>query len=100
MALDREALIGGLAAEFEKDKGVEVKIDKSNYIEPTNSLNCTALGLPLDTLKKTKNVVMEQKEAFKKLAEKDRDAAQSVMHLEVAIKCIDEVIAQKMKTSR
>lgn len=99
MALDREALIGGLAAEFDKDKGIGVNIDKNNYIEPTNTLNCTAIGLSMDTLEKTKRVALSYMSAFKKEADKDREAAQKVVYLEVAIKCIDEIIGMKLKKS-
>lgn len=97
MGLDREALIGGLAAEFDKDKGLDVKIDKNLYIEPTNTLNCTASGLSLDTLQKTKTVAERFKNAYKEEAKTDRVAAQKIMYFEVAIKCIDEVIATKIK---
>ena len=97
MALDRAQLIGGLAAEFDKDKGVGGKIDKSNYIEPTNSLDCTALGLPIETLTKTRNVAVKKRDAYKAIASKDPEATQMVLHLDVAIKCIDQIISEKAK---
>ena len=95
--MDRAALINSLANEYEKDKVVEVKLDRGNYIEDTNSLDCTALGLTLDSLKKTRNVLNQQKDAYQPIAKKDMNAAQAMIHLEIAIKCVDEIIAQKLK---
>lgn len=94
---DRAELIGGLAAEFDKAKGLNVKIDKTNYIDSTNSLDCSALGLPLDTLQKTKNVAQLYMNALKDDARNNPESAQKVIYMEVAIKCIDEVIGLKSK---
>lgn len=98
--LDREALIGSLAAEFEKDKGLDVKIDKCNYIEDTQTLNCRALGLPMDVLEKTKNVSKMYLASMKEAARKDPSAAIKLPYIEVAIKCIDEIITLKAKDQK
>ena len=81
----------------EKNTGLDVRIDRSNYIEQKNALECTALLLSLDTLKKTRNVAISYRNAFRLEAGKSDIFAQKLMYMEVAIKCIDEIIAQKLK---
>ena len=97
MALDRVALINGLSAEFDKAKGYDIKIDQSNFIDSTNSLDCTAAGIPLENLNKTRNVLMKQRESFKAMASTDPMAAQNVLHLENALKCVEQVISEKAR---
>ena len=97
MALDRAALISGLANEFDKDKGIDVKLDKGNYISDTNSLDCTALGIPLENLKKTRAVLQQFKEAFQKESKNDPEVVQNLLHIENSIKCVEQVISEKLK---
>ena len=95
MALDRAALINGLSQEFDKAKGVDVKIDATNYIDSTNTLDCTANAIPIENLFKTKNVLLQYKEAFKRDAAKNPQYAQDVLHIEIAVKCVEQVIAER-----
>lgn len=98
MALDRAALIGGLQAEFDKDKGGNlVKINENNYISQTNALDCQATAIPVADLRKTKDVLVQYRDAFKKNGSKDLQVAQNILHFENAIKCVDQIIAEAMK---
>ena len=98
MALDRAALIGGLQAEFDKDKGGNlVKINENNYITETNALDCSATAIPVADLRKTKDVLVQYRDAFKKNGSKDLQVAQNILHFENAIKCVDQVISDIMK---
>lgn len=98
MGLDRAALIGGLQAEFDKDRGGNlVKINENNYITETNALDCSANAIPVSDLRKTKDVLTQYRDAFKKTASKDREAVQQILHFENAIKCVDQVISDIMK---
>lgn len=98
MALDRAALIGGLQAEFDKDRGGNlVKINENNYISETNALDCNATAIPVTDLTKTKEVLIQYRDAFKKVGSKDIQAGQNILHFENAIKCVDQVISEIMK---
>ena len=91
----RSNLIGALASEFDKDSGTEFGIETSNYIENTKALDATAMGLPIETLKKTKSVIEQQEKKY--AGSKDVDTVQFMAHLKVAKKCVEEIIAQKSK---
>lgn len=86
----RTDLIKQLAEEMNSD----LNIDTSNYIDSTQSLDCSALGLSMDSLEKTKNVI----EMHERKLVNDRNAEdhQYLLHLKVAKKCVEEIMNQKM----
>lgn len=86
----RTDLIKQLAEEMTGD----LTIDTSNYIDSTQSLDCSALGLSMDSLEKTKNVIELHE---RKLAnDRNSEASQYLLHLKVAKKCVEEIMNQKM----
>ncbi len=91
---NRADLINALASEFTGED--TLKIATSNFISDTGAMDCTAMGLSLETLQKTKNVI-EQQEARYAKETKDPMTGQYMLHLKVAKKCVDEVISMKMK---
>ena len=94
--LDKTALIGALADSFKKtdDEG-DLDIDRLNYIDTTKSLDCTVSGISVDTLQKTKRVIEQQITAFNRSGNPKK--AQYVAHLDVAKKCVEEMISQKLR---
>lgn len=94
MSINRADLISALASEFTGDDNL--KIETSNFISDTGAMDCTAMGLSIDTLQKTKNVIEQHESKFSKET-KDPMNTQYLLHLRVAKKCIEEVIAQKLK---
>ncbi len=92
---NRADLINALASEF-TDGSSDMKIATSNFISDTGAMDCTAMGLPLETLQKTKNVI-EQHEARYANETKDPMAGQYMLHLKVAKKCIEEIMSMKIK---
>lgn len=87
-------LIAGLASEFTPHP--DLRISTSNYISDTGSVDCSALGLPIDTLEKTVNVIEQHERLFIKEPDK-HEASQYLAHIRVAKKCVEEVIALKRK---
>ena len=94
MSINRADLINALASEFTVDDNL--KTETRNFIPATGAMDCTAMGLPIDTLQKTKNVIEQHEAKFSKET-KDPMNTQYLLHLRVAKKCIEEVIAQKLK---
>jgi hypothetical protein len=90
----RADLIGALADAFTGDN--DFKIDTSNFISDTGAMDCTATGLSLDTLQKTKRVIEQHESKYNKNTT-DPMSGQYLLHLKVAKKCIDEVISLKTK---
>lgn len=93
----RSSLIGALADSFTDNKSL--KIDTSNYIESTGTMQCGALGLDVGTLTKTKNVIEQHEREFSKKKD-DPMAPQYLMHLKVAKKCVEEIISQVQKANK
>jgi len=71
-------------------------IDTTNYISDTASLNTSAMGLSLDTLRKTKQAIDEQEQKFIKISQTE-ETVQLLAHLRVAKKCVQEIIGLKLK---
>lgn len=94
MSINRADLISALASEFTGDDNL--KIETSNFISDTGAMDCTAMGLSIETLQKTKNVIEQHEAKFSKETS-DPMNMQYLLHLRVAKKCIEEVIAQKLK---
>ena len=94
MSINRADLISALANEFTGEENL--KIETSNFIFDTGAMDCTAMGLPIDTLQKTKNVIEQHEAKFSKETKNPMNT-QYLLHLRVAKKCIEEVIAQKLK---
>ncbi len=94
--LDRADLIKGLAAEFKKDGvGVDdLEINRSNFINDTGRLDCSAESIPVDTLKKTLSVIKQQEEKFERQMLNSKEAEQYVYHLRVARKCVEGYISK------
>ena len=93
----RSSLIGALADSFTENKSLE--IEKSNYIESTGTIQCGALGLDVATLTKTKNVIEQHEREFAKKKD-DPMAPQYLLHLGIAKKCVEEIIAQRRKMDK
>lgn len=95
----RAGLISALANKMGTDVNPDdLHIETSNYLIERNALDCTALGLDMESLEKTKNVIeMHEK---KLLNSPNKEAAQYLLHLRVAKKCVEEIIAQKMKNQK
>lgn len=93
----RANLINGLANEFSSAlSSDDMRIDTSNYIADTGAMDCTAKGLDVDTLNKTKRVIEMQEKKIAGQAS-SADNTQYLLHLRVAKKCVEEIIAQNMK---
>ena len=91
----RSNLIGALADSFNAPTS-DLTIETSNYISDTGAMDCTAKGLPLDALEKTKRVI-EQHEAKFGSKTDDPMSSQYLAHLKVARKCVEEIILQKKR---
>ena len=98
MAMDydtKSSLISQLTDQFNAGTS-ELTIDTSNYITSTGTLDCSALGLDVDTLQKTNRVIDQQISKFSK-EQNNKLNAQYILHLKVAKKCVEEIIHQKAK---
>ena len=84
-------LVNALSDAFTGDK--DLQIETSNYIETTGTMDCNALGLDLNTLQKTRNVIEQHENKFRKQTNNPM-SAQYMMHLKVAKKCVDEIMSQ------
>lgn len=93
----RSDLIGALAESFNKSSATA--IETSNYIENTGTMDCSAMGLDISTLKKTSNVI-DQHIALFYGKETDPEKAQYIMHLKIAKKCVEEIILLKTKKEK
>ena len=91
----RSNLINALTDEF-KGMGDDLKIDTSNFINTTGTMDCSAMGLDEDTLNKTKRVIEQQIDRFLKKNNNDMNT-QYILHLKVAKKCVEEIIQLKNK---
>lgn len=89
-------LISALADNFSTAGADDLRISTSNYISNTGAMNCTALGLSMEDLEKTKNVIELHEQKFSKYPN-DNEASQYLLHLRVAKKCVEEIIAQKQQ---
>ncbi len=94
---NRDELIAGLAAEFNKGTDMDLVLDAKNYIAETGSLDCTISALSEDTIQKTLNVIKQHENKFMKDAMKNKQAMQYVYHLRVAKRCLEEILSQKRK---
>ena len=91
---NRSELIGALSEAFQKDS--DLKLDKENIVTGLGSLDCTAMGIPIDALEKTKRVIEQHETKYMK--EKDDPMARYyIVHLKIARKCVEEILAQKRK---
>lgn len=93
----RSELIGALANSF-NDSQNDLNIETTNYITDTGSMDCTAMGLSLDTLEKTRRVI-EQHERKYANGKCDLVHKQYLLHLKVAKKCVEEIISIQRKES-
>ena len=71
----------------------ELKIATSNYVPGTATLETGVLGLDIETLQKTVNVIDQHIERFSGHA--DPTGQQYVSHLIIAKRCVEEIMAQK-----
>ena len=92
----RANLIGALANQMSTSQSDDLRIDTSNFITDTGAMDCTAMGLSLDALNKTKNVIELHENKF--ATNPTEMSAQYLLHLRVAKKCVEEVIQQKQAT--
>ncbi len=90
----RNDLINALNKELNKNNTIELA--KENYITNTGALDCTAFGIPIDDLRKTKAVIEQQEERYMKDST-DPMAVQYLSHLRIAKKCVNEIISLKIK---
>ena len=91
---NRAELIGALSDAFQKSD--DLKLDKENIVTGLGSLDCTAMGIPIDALEKTKRVIEQHETKFMK--EKDDPmAGYYIVHLKIARKCVEEILALKRK---
>lgn len=90
---NRAELIGALNNAFRGDKALQIKSE--NIISNTGSLDCTAMGLPIDDLEKTKRVIEQHENKYRKSSVPN--AGQYMMHLNIAKKCVEEIIVLKKK---
>ncbi|MCR5467654.1 MAG: hypothetical protein K6F37_01725 [Lachnospiraceae bacterium] len=90
----RNDLINALAGEFKGHP--ELKLHKENYITDTGAVDCTAMGVPLENLRKTKAVIEQHEEKYMKDTNNPM-ASQYLIHLRIAKKCVEEIISQKLK---
>ena len=88
-------LISQLANKFNGETTDDLKIETSNYIPSTQTMDCSAMGLDVDTLKKTKRVIEQHEKKFS--ASSSPESAQYLLHLRVAKKCVEEIIAKKIR---
>ncbi len=91
----KSQLIDALSREFTGNVTYDGHIDSTNFIVDTISVDATASGLSIDTLKKTKNVIEEQEKRFLQSSPSD-EKVQLLAHLRVAKKCVQEILSQKM----
>ncbi|MCR4675128.1 MAG: hypothetical protein K5675_08960 [Lachnospiraceae bacterium] len=87
---NRRDLINSLAQEFGQVQDPDLVISKSNYIDSTKTLECSATALSKATLQKTIHVVDQHIKKFTEYHNPEK--AQYVAHLIVAKKCIEEVM--------
>ncbi len=95
MAIDRNTkldIVEGLAGAFFPQSS-ELKIATSNYVPGTATLETGVLGLDIETLQKTVNVIDQHIERFSGHA--DPTGQQYVSHLIIAKRCVEEIMAQK-----
>ena len=88
-------LIAGLASAFYGTENSDVHIDATNYIANTKSIDASAMGLDLEDLRKTRAVISEYIASF--TGSNDMAKAQVISHLNIARKCVDHVISQKLE---
>ena len=93
----RSDLIGALADSFNTAK-MDLSIETTNFITNTGAVDCTAMGLPLDALEKTKRVIEQHERKFS-TEKNDPLHTQYLMHLKVARKCVEEIISLRRKES-
>ena len=92
---NRAELIGALSDAFKGDKSLQIR--EENYISNTGSLDCTAFGIPTDSLEKTKRVIEQHEKKYRINKDNDPNAGQYLIHLGIARKCVEEIIAEKKK---
>ena len=90
----KQDLVAGLQSAFAGTEYKGLRIDTSNYIANTNSIDATAMGLDLDSLKKTRSVIEDHIKIFS--ASNDPEKAQYICHLTIAKKCVEDVISRKV----
>ena len=90
-------LVNALAQEFNKDTD-SLELSKENYITDTGAMDCTALGIPIDDLKKTKSVIEQHENKYHKDTSNPM-SVQYLLHLRIAKKCVEEIISQKTKSN-
>ena len=93
--LNKSDLIAGLASAFYGTENSDVHIDATNYIANTKSIDASAMGLDLEDLRKTRAVISEYIASF--TGSNDMAKAQVISHLNIARKCVDHVISQKLE---
>ncbi len=91
---NRADLIGALSDAFKGDESLQ--ISGENIISNTGSFDCTAMGISIENLEKTKRVIEQQESNFLKKSD-DPLSGQYLVHLKIARKCVEEIIAQKRK---
>lgn len=96
---NRESLIKELAKGFETLENEDLQLKRSDYIEETNSLNCSIDAIDKEDLKKTLRVIKQHEQKFRNNAVKSPTAMQYVYHLEIAKKCVEEIITQKKQSN-
>ena len=94
---NRESLIKELAKGFDNIGNEHLQLSKTDFIEETNTLDCSVDALKVENLEKTLRVIKQHEQKFRNDAIKDTTAMQYVYHLENAKKCVEEIIAQKIR---
>ncbi len=98
MALDyntRSNLIADLAGSFNSTGNPDLRVDSSNFVSETNSIDATAMGLSIEDLQKTINVIDDHITRFSNVT--DPLKSQLTAHLRIAKKCVEEIIVQKRR---
>ncbi len=88
-------LLTGLQNAFDNTPKEVINIDASNYVSEKQSLNCDAMSIDLDTLRKTRNTIEEYIRTFSQSGDTSGTKAQATQHLLVAKRCVDFVISKK-----
>ena len=88
-------LVNALAKEF-NGKSNSLELAAENYITDTGAMDCTAIGIPLDDLKKTKAVIEQHENKYRKETSNPM-SVQYLLHLRIAKKCVEEIMSHKTK---
>ena len=92
---DKRDLINSLAKEFGHVTSEDLRIEETNYISTSGSLDCRATAMSKETLQRTLRVIEQHIKKFSAMNNVEKE--QYVAHLTVAKRCVEEVISMKNK---